>query len=92
MKKMMLMAAALTLLATGAQANDKVQATCSLFGCVLNQTQDAETKVIHIPSGMQVQADDEQWLRFCRPRFLTDSLGVERAVYAHPGCDVGRKR
>lgn len=94
MKKLLIIVTALAL-ATGAAraANSEghVTATCGLWGCVFEQLPSGDTRIIRVPGGLQ-DDPDPRWLAFCKPHFVSDSLGVERAVYAHPGCDVGRYR
>lgn len=31
-----------------------------------------------------------KWETYCKPIFRRDELGVQRASYAHPGCEFGR--
>lgn len=35
---------------------------------------------------------EQLWLALCRPKILQDRHGVERYVYAEPGCEYGRYR
>ena len=35
-------------------------------------------------------ARDRKWLAFCKPVIVKDHYGVERYVYAKPGCEFGR--
>lgn len=35
------------------------------------------------------QERDRKWKAYCKPRVVSDPLGVERYVYAHKHCDEG---
>jgi hypothetical protein len=35
-------------------------------------------------------ARDRKWLAFCKPVLAKDQYGVERYLYAKPGCEFGR--
>ena len=38
----------------------------------------------------EIAEQARKWEEFCKPRYEVDALGMERAVYAHEGCDTGR--
>ena len=52
------------------------------------------------PRDLAREAEDEkarqqrirEWETFCKPASIQDRYGVERLVYAHANCDLGRSR
>jgi hypothetical protein len=64
------------------------------LSCFAGPMPSAEAKVIHVPADATDYGEERarEWNRVCRPRVVVDDLGVERLVYARPGCDVGAPR
>lgn len=74
--------------------------TCNHYGRAFScshiwSDESAKARVIQVPAEEPTPASEErarEFLRVCDPRVVTDSLGVERLVYARPGCDLGAPR
>jgi hypothetical protein len=96
LRKIIVVVGWLTLIAHGciyqaAHAGETYSLTCSRgFNCDLTMGYvDAEPRVIY-RSPNEDSERDRKWMAFCNPQFRRDAHGVERAVYAHEGCEYGR--
>ena len=94
---------ALAMLASSSSANADWTITGSCVGgwgmrnCVVNQRdfpRDPHVRPVRgfdTPEASQESFKrDSKWLAFCKPVVVRDGFGVDRYVYAKPGCEFGR--
>jgi hypothetical protein len=93
--------AALTHLALPARADSMGSLSCvgtfGAFSCVAihrKNVGDPHAKTVAEPDAAREKAESEKrekrWLARCHPTVRQDRYGVERYVYAAPGCEYGR--
>lgn len=93
MRKLLLAAAAATLLSTSASAEYVAHCTYSdFFGarCTMRWEEPPPP-----PTAEEIAEKNRQiaeWEDFCKPVGKPDSLGMIRLTYANPGCEYGRRK
>jgi hypothetical protein len=81
---------AAALMFTGAAHAEIITTTCeTYYRCmtIISPSLPASPRIIKGPD----QPENAQWLAFCKPTTVVDKYGAERYLYAHPGCEFGRK-